>query len=76
MIVIVHFYHLKQFFSKILISFTSVFFLELSSGDEMLTLNSDRSVTGRYRCRASNGKQAEQTLDINVDIQCKNDNSI
>jgi len=42
----------------------------------MLTLNSDRSVTGRYRCRASNGKQAEQTLDINVDIQCKNDNSV
>jgi len=42
----------------------------------MLTLNSDRSVTGRYRCRASNGKQAERTLDINVDIQCKNDNSV
>ncbi|CAC5387296.1 HMCN [Mytilus coruscus] len=44
-------------------------YTEIASGDEMLTLESHRSVAGTYQCRATNGKQSEETLDIDVDIQ-------
>ncbi|VDI44358.1 Hypothetical predicted protein [Mytilus galloprovincialis] len=44
-------------------------YTEIASGDEVLTLDSHRSVAGTYQCRATNGKQSEETLDIDVDIQ-------